>query len=112
MRIMSIAIAAAALAVTSTPAYAGIDNDVSAEFTLVDPSETFYFNVIKDGIVYDDVSSQLTLTLLGFAGNTASFGYSLFNDADYAATVTGFGFNVDPNFTGITIGAGPQTYAN
>lgn len=54
-------------------------------------------------IVVPGLSGQLTLTLNSIVGNTFNFGYSMLNNSTIAGTrISGMGFNVDPNVTGVS----------
>ena len=62
------------------------------------------FNGSTDGGVVSGLTAQLTYTLTGFSGNTATFAYILDNtssDPVTASRISAFGFNVDPNFSSV-----------
>ena len=56
-----------------------------------------------NAVLTPGLNAVLTLTLNSIVGNTFNFGYSLQNTSTVANTrVSGFGFNVGPNITGIS----------
>lgn len=55
------------------------------------------------------LTGKLTLTLASISGNTFSFDYSMLNNSSSpitASRISGIGFNVDPNVTGVGFVAG------
>ena len=107
---------AASLAV-ATPALADIPNDYSTTFDASDLSSNggtpteITFNGISDGSVLSGLSGDLVLTLSGITTTatttTFAFDFDFTNTSDPAiwdtARITGFGFDVDPNFSSATL---------
>jgi len=95
-----LAMAAAALTLlASIPASAA-----TYIFDSVGDSSVINFNGYEDFNI-TGLSTQITYTLTGFSGNSATFSYVLDNTSTApvtAARVTTFGFNIDPNFTSVS----------
>ena len=88
-------------------------NQSSATFIPALPgsnSAVFNFNGFGSNGPISGLTAELSLTLLGVAGNSYQFGYTLANTSSNpidASRLTIFGFNANPNFSSVSGVSGP-----
>lgn len=99
----------AGLALTAVVIGAGASAPASAAttylFDSVGDSYVINFNGFAGGPTIPGLTAQITYTLTGFSGNSATFSYDLDNTSSSPVTnsrVSTFGFNTDPNFTSVS----------
>jgi hypothetical protein len=100
MKLLAAAAAGAMTLALTSPASAAL----TYTFNTVGQTQVIDFNGFFDSTIIPGLSAEVTYTLTGFSGNTASFSYIVDNTSSAPVTasrITSFGFNIDPNFSSV-----------
>jgi hypothetical protein len=107
-KILTAAMASAALALAASPAQAAVVVDTSTFTVTVSHDAGPNTATLNFDSPVSTLTSQLMLTLTGGTGNSFDFTYDFTKSGD--ANLVGFGFNTTPNLLSVTNVTGPLSF--